>query len=483
MRDLEAMPRPSLNAAPQHLNTPFKALFATLLFVTSLAWAQPAPAANPAAPGTLADAVTLPGVRRHMDALQRAADAHSGHRAAGTPGYAASVRYVRGALERAGYRVELQPFAVEVRETLAQTGRTVGAEALEFIPLAMDGAPNTPSGGLEAPLSTPRDPLGCAPEDFARTQGTVVLVARGTCTFAQKAQHAAAAGAAAVLIYNSPSEGADAPLLGSLGDAPASSLLPTAGLSRAAGRALLARLERGEVAVFLDLRTLREVRQTANVLAEWPGDGAEEVVMLGAHLDSVAEGPGVNDNGSGVALVLELALQLARTEGRGDAGTVRFAFWGAEELGLLGSQHYVDTLSEAALGRVRAYLNFDMVASPNAAPFAYGDPALVALFEASFAERRVPLLPETFGGASDHAPFDEAGVPVAGLFSGASGQKSTEEARAYGGEAGRPYDACYHRSCDTLTGTDTEVANRTLELLSAAAADALQTLLGDVAGR
>lgn len=478
------MPRPSRNTALQHLSASFKVLFTTLLLVTSLAWAQPAPAANPAASRTLADAVTLPGVRRHMDALQRAADAHGGHRAAGTPGYAASVRYVRGALERAGYRVELQPFAVEVRETLAQTGRTVGAAAgaakFAFAPLAMDGAPNTPSGGLEAPLSTPRDPLGCAPEDFAGTRGTIVLVARGTCTFAEKAQNAAAGGAAALLIYNSPSEGTDAPLLGSLGDAPTSSMLPTAGLSRAAGRALLARLERGEVAVRLDLRTLREVRRTANVLAELPGAEAAKVVMLGAHLDSVAAGPGINDNGSGVALVLELALKLAETE---DADGVCFAFWGAEELGLLGSQHYVDTLSEAELERLRAYLNFDMVASPNAAPFAYGDPALVALFEASFAERTLPLLPETLGGASDHAPFDEAGVPVAGLFSGASGQKSAEEARTYGGEAGRPYDACYHQPCDTFAGTDTEVANRTLELLSAAAADALQRLLVDVAER
>lgn len=203
-----------------------------------------------------------------------------------------------------------------------------------------------------------------------------------------------------------------------------------------------------------------------------------EVVMVGAHLDSVLEGPGINDNGSGTALVLELALKLAQT---GDADGVRFAFWGAEELGLLGSEHYVQGLSPTGLASVRAYLNFDMVSSPNAAPFVYGDAALTALFQNTFAAQELALLPDALGGRSDHAPFETAGVRVAGLFSGADGSKSPEEARTYGGRAA-PYDPCYHRDCDTLAGTDTPTAERYLDLMADAAADALQSLLREEPG-
>ena len=174
--------------------------------------------------------------------------------------------------------------------------------------------------------------------------------------------------------------------------------------------------------------------------------------------------------------MLELALKLAET---GQAEGARFAFWGAEELGLLGSSHYVEALSASERQNIRAYLNFDMVSSPNAAPFAYGDPALTALFAEAFATRELSLLPDTLGGRSDHAPFEAAGVPVAGLFSGAESSKSLAETRSYGGTVVVPYDACYHQACDTLAHTNTPNARRYLDLMADAAADALQTLLGE----
>ena len=434
----------------------------------------------------LADAVTLRGVRAHMAALQQVADDHGGNRAAGSPGYAASVRYVERTLRAAGYAVRRQPFSVTVTDTLAQTGRVVGGETLT--PLIMDGSPNTAAGDPpQAPLSVPAAPLGCDAADFAGTRGTVVLVERGVCTFATKARHAARAGAVAVLVYNEAGAPADDLFNGSLDDGGAAATVPTAALTRAEGEGLREQLERGAVRVTLELRSVTKTLRTANVIAETPAttgkmggemgeEATQKVVMLGAHLDSVPAGPGVNDNGSGSALVLELALQLAQT----GAGGVRFAFWGAEELGLLGSSHYVGALSPAELREIRAYLNFDMLSSPNAAPFAYGNPALTALFTTAFAAQDLILLPDTLGGRSDHAPFEAAGVPVAGLFSGAEGSKTLAETRSYGGTVVVPYDACYHRACDTLAHTDTPTARRYLDLMADAAADAVAALLAEV---
>ncbi len=460
--------------------TPFyRRLTATLfgLLLTPLTSLAASPQA-PADTSTLADAVTPQGVRSHMAALQRVADANGGNRAAGTPGYAASVRYVERTLRAVGYRVTRQPFTVTFTDTLAETGRIIGGESLR--PNVMAGSPNTPAGGLVGRLALPADPLGCSaetdPETGGDLRGAVVLAQRGNCTFAEKSQNAAAAGALAVLIYND--DPGSFPLFGSLGDVPTADTVPTAGLTRAAGERLLADLEASPLRIALELRVSRTTRRTANVLAETP-DAGGSAVMVGAHLDSVPEGPGINDNGSGVGLVLELAQQLAQT---GDAQGVRFALWGAEELGLLGSEHYVSSLSPAELQTIRAYLNFDMVSSPNATPFVYGDPALTGLFAETFAAEGLELLPDAVGGSSDHVPFGMAGIPVAGLFSGAEGAKSSADVRRYGGNAA-PYDACYHRACDTLGGSSTPTATRYLDLLADAAASALQSLISEAPAR
>ncbi len=406
-----------------------------------------------------------------MAALQRVADANGGNRAAGSPGYAASLRYVEETLRRAGYRVRRQPFTVTFSETLAETALVPGIGQLS--PLVMEGSPSTQSR-VTAPLALPSDPLGCSAESFNDLRGAVVLIERGTCTFGQKSGHAADAGAVAVLIYNTSDEPADAPFFGSLGNTTVTNLIPTAGLMRRTGEQLVERLRQGDVAVTLELRVRRTVRQTANVLAEPVTDATpESIVMVGAHLDSVAEGPGINDNGSGVGLVLELARNLAASD---RAEGVRFAFWGAEELGLLGSSHYVESLSPAELEGIDAYLNFDMVASPNAAPFAYGDPEIIETFGEAFAGQGLELIPDALGGRSDHAPFEDAGVRVAGLFSGAEGAKSAAEVEAYGGSEAA-YDACYHQGCDTFAGSRTPTSTRYLDLLADAAADALQMLL------
>jgi Zn-dependent M28 family amino/carboxypeptidase len=209
--------------------------------------------------------------------------------------------------------------------------------------------------------------------------------------------------------------------------------------------------------------------------------------MVGAHLDSVPAGPGIDDDGSGVAVVLQLADALAR-EVIVPRNRIRFAFWGAEELGMLGSQHYVEGLSAEDRANISVYLNFDMLASPNYVRFVFdGDGSAVgnpgppgsAAVERTFSEyltsQGLAFEPTELDGRSDYGPFASAGVPVGGLFSGADGLKTQDQAVRYGGTAGKPFDGCYHQACDTIDNINDDV----LEQLGGAAADAtLRMLMG-----
>jgi Zn-dependent M28 family amino/carboxypeptidase len=189
---------------------------------------------------------------------------------------------------------------------------------------------------------------------------------------------------------------------------------------------------------------------------------------VGAHLDSVSAGPGINDNGSGSSTILEIAEEMAEL-GITNRQQVRFAFWGAEELGLLGSEHYVDQLSEEELQSIWANLNFDMVGSPNYVRFVYdgdgsaGPPAgppgsgqIEQVFTQYFASQGLESEPTPFSGRSDYGPFIAVGIPAGGLFSGAEGIKTEEQAAIYGGTAGVAYDPCYHQACDTITNLNTK---------------------------
>ncbi|MEU1938551.1 M28 family metallopeptidase [Streptomyces coeruleorubidus] len=198
-----------------------------------------------------------------------------------------------------------------------------------------------------------------------------------------------------------------------------------------------------------------------NLIADWPGGDANQVVMAGSHLDSVSSGPGINDNGSGSAAVLETALAVSRAQYK-PAKHLRFAWWGAEEVGLVGSRHYVSRLATGDRSRISAYLNFDMIGSPNPGYFVYDDdPAIEKTFKEYFAALGVPTEIETEGdGRSDHAPFKSAGVPVGGLFTGASRTKTAAQAAKWGGTAGRAFDRCYHSSCDTTANIDDTALDR-----------------------
>jgi aminopeptidase S len=205
-----------------------------------------------------------------------------------------------------------------------------------------------------------------------------------------------------------------------------------------------------------------------NVIAEWPHGDANHVVMAGSHLDSVSSGPGINDNGSGSAGVLETALAYAAS-GQTPKNRLRFGFWGAEELGLLGSKYYVNNLPTTERDKVELYLNFDMIASPNPGYFVYDDnPAgngarddLVAYFTG----KNIQTEFIDVQGRSDHAAFRSLGIPTAGTFSGAEDTKTSAQASKWGGTAGSAFDPCYHRSCDTIDNLDLTSLDRQIDAI------------------
>lgn len=209
-----------------------------------------------------------------------------------------------------------------------------------------------------------------------------------------------------------------------------------------------------------------------NLIAEWPRGDANNVIMAGGHLDSVTAGPGINDNGSGSATLLEVALAVAR-EDYTPSKRIRFGWWGAEELGLVGSTAYVNSLSSTERSRIKAYINFDMVGSPNAGYFVYsasGQPSgsleLQQVLEAPFAAMGVPTELTSVGGRSDHAAFARAGIPVGGLFTGAEVTKTSAQAQKWGGTAGQAFDRCYHASCDTTSNINVTALDRNADAIA-----------------
>lgn len=401
--------------------------------------------------------------REHLERFQAIAERSNGHRAAGSPGHEASAAYVHRLLGKAGYRVSYQPFEFVYVETLAEK-LSVTAPTPRDVPVkVMTYTRSTPVGGVRAAV-TPvpvDDTTGCEAGDYAAGAftGKIALIRRGGCSFAEKQAAAADAGAVAAIVYNN----VPGSLSGTLGD-PAAGRIPTGGVSQADGEALAAEAGRGEVTVNLEIREFQEKRVTRNVIAETKGGDPDRTVMLGAHLDSVSAGPGINDNGSGSAGLLEVALELARTHQK-PANKVRFAWWSAEELNLLGSKAYVAGLSEAERDRIALYLNFDMIASPNYAQFVYdgdnsdgvGEPAGPegsAQLEKQindFLDRRGSAHEGTdFTGRSDYGPFIAVGIPSGGTFTGAEVVKTAAQAEKFGGTAGQSYDPCYHMACDDI---------------------------------
>jgi Zn-dependent M28 family amino/carboxypeptidase len=412
----------------------------------------------------LLECVSVAGVRRHQAALQAIADANGGVRAAGTPGYDQSVQYIVDRATAAGYAVTLNafPFLYVPLPTLQQLAPVAAAYDSGAFTGSGVGAATAAVTAVDINLVPPRaSTSGCEAADFAGFPvGNIALVQRGTCAFAVKALNAQAAGASAVIIFNQGDTTArEALIVGTL--APSTATIPVVGASFADGAALAQAGSQARV----QLDPARNVTQY-NVIAESREGDPNNVVVAGAHLDSVQRGPGINDNGSGSAAILETAIQMAKVKPR---NKLRFAWWGAEEAGLVGSTAYVAGLSAEDKAKIALYLNFDMIGSPNHVFFIYdgddsdatgagpgpaGSAEIEKVFESFFAARGVPFKGTDFSGRSDYGPFIAAGIAAGGLFTGAEGIKSAAEAALWGGTAGQQYDPCYHLRCDTYANSN-----------------------------
>ncbi|HZD18555.1 MAG TPA: M20/M25/M40 family metallo-hydrolase [Actinomycetota bacterium] len=443
----------------------------------------------------LRDAVTLEGIREHQAALQAIATANGGTRASGTPGYEASVGYVVDTMEDAGYDVTTQEFTYDQWSETADPvfeqvspNPTTYVGGTDFATMEYSGSGDV-TAALEAVdlvlppgASANTSTSGCEASDFAGfTSGNVALIQRGACTFALKAQNAEAAGATAAVIFNEGQPGRDGLLNGTLGGPGIG--IPVLGTTFALGNDLAAAVASDPVTVHVFTETQVVPTTTWNVLADTSGGRTDRVVLAGAHLDSVPEGPGINDNGSGSATILEIAEEMAEL-GIEPRNTVRFAWWGAEESGLLGSEHYVGQLTKRETKDIALNLNLDMVGSPNFVRFVYdgdgsdtpvkgptGSAQIEDVFLDYFADMDLPTEPTAFDGRSDYGPFIAVGIPAGGLFTGAEGIKTAEQVEIYGGTAGEQFDPCYHLACDTFDNNSDEA----LDQMSDAAAHAVLT--------
>lgn len=456
----------------------------------------------------LREAVGPAGILVHERRFQRIASANDNTRVSGTPGYDASTDYVAEKLEAAGYDVTRQTFEFPYFDVLSQSFSQTAPQERTFEPYdfaaqtgdyevftysgsgAVENAPVVPTNDVQIPPSPqPSSSSGCEPSDFVPASATrpqVALIQRGTCDFAVKAQNAQDAGYDAAIIFNEGQEGRTEVLLGTLGEPGLD--IPVVGVSFELGRELF-RATRPRVS--LDVQTESDIRESSNVIADTPSGREDRTVVVGAHLDSVPEGPGINDNGSGTATILETALQMSEL-GIEPTNKVRFAFWGSEEFGLLGSEYYVQNLSDDELDQIALNLNFDMLGSPNFVRFVYdgdgsatpddpndagpaGSANIERVFKRYFAAKNLATAPTAFDGRSDYGPFIDVGIPAGGLFSGAEGIKTAREARIYGGTAGLAYDPCYHQACDDITNLST----RSLDQMSDGVAHTTFTFADD----
>jgi Zn-dependent M28 family amino/carboxypeptidase len=427
--------------------------------------------------GPLREAVTAENIVEHLEALQAIADANGGNRAAGTSGYEASAQYIEEQLRAAGYDPVRQPFSYDQfgvnSAAFEQVSPTpvIYVDGTDFITMSYSGSGDVTAAVTPVDINLSGDRAstsGCEPEDFAAfVAGSIALLQRGTCDFGTKVANAVAAGAVAAIVFNQgnevPGDDRFGVLNGTLGTV--QSTIPAVGTSFAIGESLAGVTGlTARVAVDATLTTI----ESFNVLADSDGR-AKRTVVVGAHLDSVDEGPGINDNGTGVAAILETAIQLAET-GEDPRNLVRFAFWGGEEDGLVGSDYYVSQLNKRDLRNTEVNLNFDMVGSPNFARFVYdgdgsafgdvgpeGSDVVEQVFLEYFASQGLATVPTAFDGRSDYFGFINAGIPAGGLFTGAEGIKTEEEAALFGGTAGAPYDPCYHQACDTIANVNTVV--------------------------
>jgi Zn-dependent M28 family amino/carboxypeptidase len=423
-------------------------------------------------------AVTVAGIREHQLALQQIADANGGNRAAGTSGYDASVDYIVERAQAAGYEVSLDEFtyveafsegsAPELEEIAPESHVFVAGSRPafdgDFVSFTGSGNVTAPVQGVDLLLPPGAEPntstSACEVEDFAGfIPGNIALIQRGTCPYVQKAAMAQEAGASAIILFNEGQPGRTA-VPNNLPLGAEGVHIPGVGTTFDVGVDLN---DAGTVAR-VKTEVLEQLGESVNVIAETPGGDPSRTVVIGAHLDSVPAGPGINDNGSGSGGILEIA-EVFAAQGRTPRNKLRFMWYGAEEIGLVGSTKYVEGLTQDDKDDILAMLNFDMIGSPNFARFVYdgdgtagpegptGSGFIEDVFVDYFTSQGLFNEPTAFDGRSDYGPFIAEGIPAGGLFTGAEVPKTAEQVVQYGGIADAQLDPCYHAACDTFAGT------------------------------
>ncbi|CAB9518214.1 Probable leucine aminopeptidase 2 [Seminavis robusta] len=417
---------------------------------------------------SLRDAVSADGVFVHLEALQAVSDANGDSRASGTSAYDASVDYVVRTLQEAGYDPEVQLVSFMLHTVLgpselAVEGGTIFLED-ELVETGFTVVGNSGSGSSTAVGQSVEG--GCDQSYFSDfVAGNIALVNDGPCERTDAVFNAQDAGASGVIFYELPDyvtlepEGVDVPVMHVF-------IADVGELS-------------GETFSMIANKTIVPVTE-ANVIVDAGNIGGEQIVMAGAHLDSVPGSPGINDDGTGCSALLEIAIQMANL-GVTTKQTVRLAWFAAEEVAVIGSADYLTGLPDEEVARIAAYLNFDMMGSPNyiravvaANLNITGEDAIAQIFYDYFDSQNLPHVTLTMpsDAASDANPFQAIDIPTGSIFTGHEFPKTEAWAELFGGTVGEHCDPCYHQACDTVDKINKEI----LEEMSDAASHAILTL-------
>ncbi|WP_436498862.1 M28 family peptidase [Actinokineospora sp. HUAS TT18] len=434
--------------------------------------ASAAPESTAPLADTLVHKVTIDKVNRHLIAMQRFADRSGGSRAAYTNGYRDSLDYVAGKLRDAGFDVQTPEFTFDRRITDAES-ITAGATKLSTFPIIH--TISTPVGGLTGTLvHVPVDANpGCDAADYAglAMTGAIALIKRGGCTFTQKQAMAADAGALAAIVYNQ----LEGPPRGILAGGPTASRIPTGLVTMAEGAQLVAL---AGTTTTVDIRTHIQPTVSHNLIAQTKTGRADNVILAGAQLDSEDDVPGINDNATGSAALLEVALQLGSKPRISNA--VRFAFWGAEWT-QSGSRAYIDTLDFEAQLDIAMYLHFDMLGSLNAGHFVYdGDDSdrvapgprpfgcaqIEKTFQTFYTALGVPTEGTNYDANTDHPYFVALGIPTGGVYGGSFTYKTAAQAAKWGGTAGAAFDPNHQTPRDNLGNVNRAFLDRNADAIA-----------------
>jgi len=380
-------------------------------------------------------------------------------RVIGSEGHLGTLKYIREKLKELGdyYTLSHQPFPA-VSGNIFESRLLIGLDLPETAwPMGLT-PPTKNKQPVDGKLILVEND-GCEEKDFPKgVAGNIAFIRRGTCPFGTKSENAGKAGAVAAVVYNYE----DYPVTGTLG-APSPHHIATFGLSGAEAAPYIAKLKSGkEIDATAYIDSVVETIITDNIIAQTKQGDPDNCVMLGGHSDSVAEGPGINDDGSGSLTLLEIATQLTNFSVN---NCVRFAWWAGEEEGLLGSDFYVENLPEEENQKIRLFMDYDMLASPNFAYQVYdarndvnpvGSQELRDLYVDWYTKQGLNYTFIPFDGRSDYDGFIRHGIPGGGIATGAEGIKTKEEAQMFGGESGVPYDVCYHELCDDVSNLHLE---------------------------